>query len=51
MGASLSISSISNYTEVYNLVKKLQKDIYSDVMYPNDKRPNDNNGYKTKYKG
>ena len=47
----ISINSIENYTEVYNLVKKLQKDIYTDVMYPNDKRPKENHGYKTEYKG
>ncbi len=50
-GAAISINSISNYIEVYNLVKKLQKDIYSDVMYPNDKRPAENHGYNTEYKG
>lgn len=49
--ASVSINSISDYIEVYNIVKKLQKDIYSDVMYPNDKRPSENNGYNTEYKG
>lgn len=49
--ASISICSISNYADVYNLVKKLQKDIYTDVMYPNDKRPSENHGYKTEYKG
>ena len=49
--ASISICSISNYMEVYNLVKKLQKDIYTDVMYPNDKRPPENHGYNTEYKG
>ena len=49
--ASISISSISNYIEVYNLVKKLQQDIYTDVMYPNDKRPAENHGYNTEYKG
>lgn len=49
--AVLNISNISNYTEVYQLVKKLQKDIYSDIMYPNDLRPNENHGYKTKYRG
>lgn len=45
------LESISNYDEVYNLVKKLQIDIYSDTMYPNDKRPEENHGYNTKYKG
>ena len=33
------------------LVKKLQTDVYTDVMYPNDKRPKENHGYNTKYKG
>ena len=51
MPALLNINSISNYTEVYQLVKKLQKDIYSDIMYPNDLRPKENHGYKTKYRG
>lgn len=48
---SINISSISNYIDVYNMVKKLQTDIYTDVMYPNDKRPTENHGYNTKYKG
>ena len=51
MPAILHISSIANYTEVYQLVKKLQKDIYSDIMYPNDLRPEENHGYRTKYRG
>ena len=51
MPATLNINSISNYTDVYQLVKKLQKDIYSDIMYPNDLRPQENHGYKTKYRG
>ena len=49
--ATIKISSISNYLEVYNMVKKLQTDIYTDVMYPNAKRPTENLGYNTKYKG
>ena len=49
--AVLAINSISNYTEVYQMIKKLQKDIYSDIMYPNDLRPRENHGYKTKYRG
>lgn len=49
--AVISISSVSDYIEVYNLVKKLQTDIYSDVMYPNAKRPAENPGYHTKYRG
>ena len=51
MPAVMNINSISNYTEVYQMVKKLQKDIYSDIMYPNDLRPTENHGYKTKYRG
>ena len=51
MPAVLSINSISNYAEVYQLVKKLQKDIYSDIMYPNNLRPEENHGYRTKYRG
>ena len=49
--AGISINSISNYIEVYNIVKKLQQDIYTDVMYPNDLRPKSNHGYNTKYRG
>ena len=51
MPAVLGINSISDYAEVYQLVKKLQKDIYSDTMYPNDLRPKENQGYKTRYRG
>lgn len=51
MPALLCINSISDYAQVYQLVKKLQKDIYSDTMYPNDLRPQENHGYKTKYRG
>lgn len=48
---NMRINSISNYTEVYNLVRKLQTDIYTDAMYPNDLRPKENHGYNTEYKG
>ena len=47
---ALNITSISNYTEVFNIVKDLQQDIYTDVMYPNDMRPKENHGYNTEYK-
>jgi len=49
--ADSSICDISDYAEVYQLVKKLQTDIYADTMYPNDLRPKENHGYNTKYKG
>lgn len=47
----IHISSVSDYTSVYNIIKKLQQDIYSDIMYPNDMRPPENHGYNTEYKG
>lgn len=47
----MGINSIAEYSKVFQLVKKLQKDIYSDIMYPNDLRPEENHGYKTKYRG
>ena len=49
--AIIRINSIANYAEVFQLVKKLQKDIYADTQYPNDLRPEENHGYKTKYRG
>lgn len=49
--ASIELSSISDFARVFSLVKKLQTDVYSDVMYPNDMRPPGNHGYNTKYKG
>ena len=48
---TIRINSVSDYVDVYNMVKKLQTDIYTDVMYPNAKRPNENPGYNTEYKG
>ncbi len=48
---AIKLDSIKDYAEVYNLIKKLQIDIYSDIMYPNAKRPSENPGYNTEYKG
>ncbi|MBO5576784.1 MAG: PH domain-containing protein [Ruminococcus sp.] len=50
-GNSLTITDIAEYQEVFSLVKQLQTDVYSDTMYPNDLRPEENHGYQTKYKG
>ena len=47
----MTIADIPDYREVYTIIKKLQTDIYSDTMYPNDLRPAENHGYRTKYKG
>lgn len=49
--AAIRIDSIADYADVYKLVKKLQEDIYTDIMYPNAKRPSENPGYKTEYTG
>lgn len=44
-----SIADISDYQRVYQMVKEMQTDIYSDTMYPNDMRPAENHGYRTSY--
>jgi len=46
----LTIEDINEYRQVFDLIKKLQEDIYTDTMYPNDLRPVENHGYKTEYK-
>ncbi len=46
-----TIADISDYMHVYEIIKKLQEDIYTDTMYPNDLRPSENHGYNTQYKG
>ena len=45
----ITICDIPDYQNVYNTVKQLQTDIYSDTMYPNDLRPKENHGYQTQY--
>lgn len=47
----MTICDIRDYKEVFQMVKDLQTDIYSDTMYPNDLRPESNHGYRTKYRG
>ena len=49
--ACIGIDCVSNYSELFQLINKLQKDIYADVMYPNDLRPKENQGYNTVYCG
>ena len=44
-----TIADIKNYREVFEIIKKLQEDIYTDTMYPNDLRPKENHGYQTKH--
>ena len=45
------IYDIPDYQRVFSMVKQLQTDIYSDTMYPNDMRPQENHGYRTSYRG
>ena len=47
--SKLSIYDIPDYQQVYNLVKELQQNIYSDVQYPNDLRTKENHGYNASY--
>ncbi|MCM1568480.1 MAG: PH domain-containing protein [Roseburia sp.] len=47
----LKIYNIPDFLKVFQMVNDLQRDIYSDTMYPNDFRPDTNSGYHTKYQG
>lgn len=45
--------TLENLSDPYFLTNKLQKivvDIKTDIQFPNDLRPEENHGYKTKYK-
>ena len=45
------INDIKNPYEVYNRLVKIVNDIKADMSFPNAYRPEENNGYQTKYKG
>ena len=45
----INIIDIDDYLEVYKLITKTGRDVFSDTMYPNDLRPEENHGYNTKY--
>lgn len=45
----MKIYNIPDFQEVFKLVNKLQTDVYSDTMYPNAMRPDENPGYNTRY--
>lgn len=51
INAGVTIADIKDYRRVFEIIKKLQEDIYTDVMYPNALRPQENSGYKTRYNG
>lgn len=44
-----AICDIPDYERVFNMIKQLQEDIYSDTMFPNALRPEENPGYNVKY--
>ncbi len=45
----INIVDIEDYLNVYKLITETGRDIFADTMYPNDLRPDQNHGYKTKY--
>ena len=46
---NMKIYNIPDFQEVFKLVNNLQTDVYSDTMYPNAMRPENNPGYNTRY--
>ncbi|MCH5256928.1 MAG: PH domain-containing protein [Lachnospiraceae bacterium] len=46
---NMKIYNISDFQQVFKLVNNLQTDVYSDTMYPNAMRPDNNPGYNTQY--
>lgn len=48
-GSAFAIQDIPDYQEVFQLVRRMQTDIYADTMYPNALRPENNPGYSTQY--
>lgn len=43
------IEDVHDYQKIFTTIKELQADVYSDVLYPNELRPEINRGYRTKY--
>ena len=43
------IEDISNPYYIYSELQRIANDIKSDIIYPNNLRPSENNGYKTSY--
>lgn len=44
-----NIQNIEDYDRVCELVSQISQDQYTDAMFPNDMRPEENHGYNTKY--
>lgn len=49
--SGMKIYNISDFENVFRICNNLQTDIFSDTMYPNDLRPENNPGYNTRYNG
>lgn len=49
VNTGFNILDIDEYMKVYKLITETGRDIYADTMYPNDLRPDNNSGYRTKY--
>ena len=47
----MTILDVENPYEIYGKLQKIVLDIQTDIEFPNAYRPNENPGYKTKYKG
>ena len=45
----MKIYNIPDFQQVFKMVNNLQTDVYSDTMYPNAMRPDNNPGYNTRY--
>lgn len=43
------IENIKDFDSVCELISRTSQDQYTDTMYPNDLRPDENHGYNTKY--
>lgn len=49
-GSNINITCIDNCYDLYKKLYKIVLDIQTDIKYPNALRPEENPGYKTKYK-
>lgn len=45
------IENIRDFDDVCDLITRVSQDQYTDTMFPNDMRPEENHGYRTKYRG
>lgn len=50
-GKNVVLEDIRDPYFISQRLQKIAMDIKSDIIYPNALRPNENNGYKTKYNG